>query len=91
MFIDFSKAFNSLHRGKMEEIPLSYGLLKETVSVIMMLYKNIKAMVHSSDGDTKFFNIIAEVLQEDILTPYLFIICRDYVLQTSILKKMVSH
>ena len=29
----------------------------------MMLYKNRKAMVRSSDGDTNFFDIVARVLQ----------------------------
>ena len=26
LFVDFSKAFDSLHRGKMEQIILAYGL-----------------------------------------------------------------
>ena len=40
--------------------------------------------VRSPDGDTEYFDIIAAVLQGDILAPYLFIICLDYVLRTSI-------
>ena len=47
--------FNSIHRGKMEQIQLAYGLPKETVAAIMMLYKDTKAMVRSPDGDTDFF------------------------------------
>ena len=31
-----------------------------------------------------YFGIVAGVLQGDTLTPYLFIICRDYVLRTSV-------
>ena len=42
------------------------------------------AMVHSPDGDTDFFDIVAGVSQGDILDPYLFILCLDYVLRTSI-------
>ena len=49
----------------------------------MKLYKNIKVKVHLLDGDTDFFDIV-DVLQEDTLAPYLFIICIDYVLGTSI-------
>ena len=44
----------------------------------------MKVKVRSSDGDTDYFNIVAGVLQEVILAPYLFIICLDYVLRTSI-------
>ena len=36
------------------------------------------------DGDTEYFDIVAGVLQGDMLAPYLFIICLDYVLRTSI-------
>ena len=49
-----------------------------------MLYKNMKAMVRSPDGDTDFFNIVAGILQGDTLAPYLFILCLDYALRTSI-------
>ena len=34
--------------------------------------------------DTEYFDIVAGVLQGDTLAPYLFIICLDYVLRTSI-------
>ena len=50
----------------------------------MELYKNTKAMVHSSNGDTDFFDITPEVLQGDTLIPYLFIISLIYVLQTPV-------
>ena len=70
LFIDFSKAFDSIHRGKMKEILLAYDIPEETVNAIMMLYRNTRSMVRSPDGDTDFFNIIAGVLQGDTLAPY---------------------
>ena len=84
LFVDFTKAFDSIHRGKMEQILLAYGLPKETIAVIMMLYRNTKVNVRSLDEDTDYFDIEAGVLQRDTLAPYLFIICLDYVLRTSI-------
>ena len=84
LFIDFTKAFDSIHRGKMEKTLLAYGLPKETVAVITILYRNTKVKVRSPDGDTEYFDIVAGVLQGDPLAPYLFIICLDYVLRTSI-------
>ena len=82
--LDFTKAFDSIHRGKMEQILLPYGLPKETVAAITILYKNAKVKVRLPDGDTEYFDIVAGVLQGDTLSPYLFIICLDYVLRTSI-------
>ena len=86
LFVDFTQAFNSIHRGKIEQIFLAYGLPKETVAAVMILYRNTKMKVCSPDGDTKYFAIVAGVLQGDTLVPHLFIICLDYVLWTSINK-----
>ena len=84
LFVDFSKALDSIHRGKIEQILLAYGQPKETVTDIMMLYRNTKVKVRSLDGDTDYFDIVEGVLPGDTLAPYLFIICLDYVLRTSI-------
>ena len=83
VFVDFSKAFDSIHRGKMEEILLAYGIPPEIVNAIMMLYQNTRSLVRSPDGDTELFDILAGVLQGDTLAPYLFIICLDYALRIS--------
>ena len=91
LFVDFTKAFDSIHRAKIEQILLVYSLPKETVTAIMVLYRNTKVKVCSPDGDTDYFNIVAGVLQGDTLDPYLFIFCLDYMLKTSIKsKKTVS-
>ena len=63
----------------MEQILLAYGIPKETVAAITILYWNTKVKVRSPDGDTEYFDIVAGVLQGDTLAPYLFIICLDYV------------
>ena len=68
----------------MEQILLAYGLPKETVTAIMILYRNPKVKVRSRDGDTDYFDIVAGVLQGDIRGPYLFIIFLDHMLRTSI-------
>ena len=66
----------------MEQILLAYGLPKETVAAITVLYRNTKVKVRSPDGDTEYFDIVAGVLKGDTLAPYLF--CLDYMLRTSI-------
>ena len=69
----------------MEQIFLAYGLLKEAVAAVTMLYRNTEVKVRSPDRDTEYFNIVAGV-QGNTLAPYLFIIYLDYVLRTSIVK-----
>ena len=67
----------------MEHILLAYGIPKDTEAAITILNRNSKVKVRSPDGDTEYFDIVAGVLQEDTLAPYLFIICLDNVLRTS--------
>ena len=62
---------------------LAYGLQKETVAAIMMLYRNTKVTVCSPDVDTDYFDIVAGILQGNTLAPYLFFIRLDDVLRTS--------
>ena len=59
IFVDFTKAFDSIHRGKMEQILLAYGIPKETVAAITILYRNTKVKVRSPDGDMEYFDIVA--------------------------------
>ena len=75
---------DSIHRGKMEQIQLAYGLPKETVAAMTILYRNTQVKVRLPDGDTEYFDIVTGVLQGDPLAPSLFIICLDYVLRISI-------
>ena len=84
LFVDFTKAFDSIHRGKMEQVLLAYGLPEGTVAAIKILYRNTKVKARSPDGDTEYFDILAGVQQGDTRAPCFFIICLDYVLRTSI-------
>ena len=51
----FFKAFNSIHTRKMEQILLAYSFHEETVTDLMVLYKNTKIIFGSPDGNTDFF------------------------------------
>ena len=44
----------------MEQILLAYGLPKETVAAITILYRNTKVKARSPDGDTEYFDIVQE-------------------------------
>ena len=88
LFVDFSKAFDSIHRGKMGQILLSYSLTKRTYPAKMILLKKIQEFAHRMETD--FFEIVAGVLLGSALAPCLFIICQVYVFWKSIdlMKKM---
>ena len=80
-FIDFSKAFDSIHRGKMIKILKAYGIPPTLLRAIEAMYTNTKAKVVSPDGETDLFDITAGVLQGDTLAPFLFVIVLDYAMR----------
>ena len=84
IFIDFSKAFDSIDRNTMFEILELYGIPKQMVEAIKLLYTNNTATVLSPDGETKPFDIKAGILQGDTLAPFLFIMVVDYILRMSL-------
>ena len=83
-FIDFRKAFDSIHRGKLMDILRAYGVPEKVVSAIAATYSETWAKVRTPDGDTEPFQILAGVLQGDTLAPFLFIIALDYALRCAI-------
>ena len=84
LFVDFKKAFDSIHRSKMLKILVAYGIPEIVTILIGKMYEETKAKVLSPDGETDLFNIQAGVLQGDTLAPYLFVIVIDYVMRTAI-------
>ena len=68
----------------MRDILPPYGIAKEAVNAMMILYQNIKTKSRSPDSDTDFFDINAGILQGDTLVPFTFIVCLDYVLRKSL-------
>ncbi|MEE8288342.1 MAG: reverse transcriptase domain-containing protein [Nitrosomonadaceae bacterium] len=83
-FIDFRKAFDTIHRGKMLKILTAYGIPDQLVTAIGNVYNDTRAKVISPDGETEIFEILAGVLQGDTLAPYLFVIVLDYALRKAI-------
>ena len=83
-FIDFKKAFDSIHRGKMLQILKAYGVPPRLLKAIGSMYKDTFAKVLTPDGERAWFKLLAGVLQGDTLAPFLFIIVLDYALRKAI-------
>ena len=81
VFIDFSKAFDSIHRERMFKILEAYGIPPSIVNAIKLIYENSSAQVLTPDGETSFFDILSGIFQGDTLAPFLFIIVLDYALK----------
>nr|XP_014347369.1 PREDICTED: sorting nexin-29-like [Latimeria chalumnae] len=71
-FIDFEKAFDSVHHPALWKIMANYGIPKKFISIISELYERTQCCV-KVDGDiTDWFAIETGVRQGCILSPMLF-------------------
>ena len=84
VFVDFSKAFDSVDRDKMFEILELYGIPPKIIAAIRVLYTDTSSTILTPDGETPPFQIQAGILQGDTLAPFLFILVVDYVLRMSV-------
>ena len=55
-FVDFRKAFDSIHREKMLQILLAYGIPLLIVNAIGVMYKNTTTRVKCPEVDPDFFS-----------------------------------
>ena len=62
----------------------SYGIPDKLVNAINGSCANTIAKVYSPDGVSEEFDIVAGVLQENTISPYLFIIVLEYALRKAI-------
>ena len=81
LYVDFKKAFDSIHRPTMMNILEAYDVPPNLLQAISKMYENTRAKVISPDGESEYFEIKAGVLQGDMLAPYSFAIVLDYVMR----------
>ena len=74
VFVDFSKAFDSVDRSKMFEILRLYGIPEGIIAAIKVMYTDHSSTVMTTDGETQAFPTLAGILQVDTLALFLFII-----------------
>ena len=84
VFVDFSKAFDSVNRKAMLHILLNYGIPEETANAIANMCDNPSSFVQTLDGPTNEFFTTTGILQGDTLAPYLFGIVADCLLRQSV-------
>ena len=84
-FLDFKKAFDSVHRDSLWKIVHLYGIPDHYIAIIKSLYANSQCCIRTENGNTEYFDIISGVRQGCIISPLLFLIVIDYILKTCFL------
>ena len=78
-YIDFKKAFNSIHKPSLWNILSVYGVPQKYINIFKALYTDSSCCVKSETGVTDFFTILSGVQQGCILLPLFFLILLDFV------------
>ena len=84
VFIDFSKAFDSVNRKTMLHILSMYCIPEKIIAAIKRMYENPPTFLDIADGPTDIFSTTTGILQGDTLAPCLLVIIVDYILRQSV-------
>ena len=84
VFVDFEKAFDSLHRESLWKILRHYGIPLKMVSVIKALYTDFHCQVVCNNQLTEYFEVSTGVRQGCILSPFLFNLAMDWLMRETI-------
>ena len=82
-FIDYAKAFNCVDHNKLWKILKEMGIPEHLTYLLRNLYAGQEATVRTGPGTTNWFQIGKEVCQSCILSPCLFNLYVEYIMQNS--------
>lgn len=77
-FIDFNKAFDSIHRESSWNIMRSDGVPGRNINIVRNLYLNSSCCIRTVGGVTDSFNIDTGARQGCILSPFLFLMVTNF-------------
>jgi len=80
-FIDFEKAFDSVHRATLWKLLKLYGISHKIIRMIQALYRDLTCSVLHEGNLTPWFAVETGVKQGCMLSPLLFLIALDCVLK----------
>ena len=86
-FIDFEKAFDSLHQDTLWRILEKYGIPTKVIRLIKIFYKEYKCVVEVNKDKTEMFRVKTGVRQGCNMSALLFIIALDWIMRKTVEEK----
>ena len=80
-FVDFEKAFDSIHRDGLWIIMRQYGIPKKIIQLVKTLYENFQCSVIDEGNTTEWFQVTTGVKQGCCMSGFLFLLIVDWVKQ----------
>ncbi len=78
-FVDFRKAFNSVHQNTLWMILHSYGIPSKIISIIKTFYEHFECRVITGNNLSEWFLVQSGVRQGCIISPIRFLVAIDWI------------
>ncbi|KAL1267682.1 hypothetical protein QQF64_033045 [Cirrhinus molitorella] len=78
-FVDFKKAFDSVHRSTLWKILHHYGIPPKIIAIIQTFYEKFECSVLMNNTLTEWFSVQSGVRQGCIISPILFLLTVDWI------------
>ena len=80
-FVDFEKAFDSIHRDSLWNIIRRYGIPAKLIQMVKTLYENFQCSVIDDGETTEWFPVVTGVKQGCCMSELLFLLVFDWAMQ----------
>ena len=80
-FVDFEKAFDSVHRESLWAIMRSYGIPEKIVGAVRGIYEGFECAVIEENETSEWFQIKTGVKQGCVMSGFLFLLAIDWVMK----------
>ena len=82
-FIDFEKAFDSVHHDTLWKILKSYGFPQKIINILQSMYCDNQCSVKHGGQLSEWFWVKSGVRQGCVISPMLFLVAIDWVMKTA--------
>ena len=80
-FIDFEKAFDSIHHPSLWKILEAYGFPPKVINILRDMYANNQCCVRHDGQQSEWFHVKTGVRQGCVISPILFLVVIDWVMK----------
>ena len=82
-FVDFEKAFDSVHRESLWKIMESYGIPCKIIHMVQMLYEDSECEVLDEGEESEWFKVKTGVKQGDVMSGLILLIAVNWIMRNT--------
>ena len=80
-FVDFEKAFDSVHRESLWKIMVSYGIPDKLIRMVKILYEGSECAVLDEGVESEWCKVKTGVKQGDVMSGFIFLLVVDWIMR----------